>query len=479
MSILATLRQDRAGEWKSLDDYLRELRHRETSALAALGRALSAPAQEQKELAGHAGAGTILLEVASDLRVPKGARLAAARCLLEAAIEAPAIGNLFVGAGDLATDPRLGASARKLVEAGLPAALQLGGEAAQIALAAGAFARAVHAGASAVGQARIRELLAGAPELHAGAIAGRFALGLADLPEGHRAGWKRLLEETCAAHRRAPAAARRLGLAPSWPPNLPDAFAPLVREAEQQAPAGAPGDAARDPSSFATPGAGPAKAPEKAKDKPPKVGEGKTLAPAIRRSPFRRPIGTVMEVPPAPKPMEAVAARSLSASRPPAVAAPGPAAHGPLPVAPLPSREKEKEEPRFDSQGRRIPRADRWSEDHFEWEAPTLPSPELPPPPRARRAPGPFAQRLQSIFEDRPEAVERLCAAAEARAAAAGEEAMLREISAELSREVWREKTLPREQAQRLRAIAGDDAQPGPWRAAARRLLDFFVSGQP
>src|SRR5689334_22584266 len=134
MSILATLRQDRAGEWTSLDEYLRELRHRETGALAALGNALSAPAQEQKELAGHAGGGAVLLEVASDLRVPKGARLAAARCLLEAGIEAPAIGSLFIGAGDLVTDPRLGAPARKLVESGLPAALQLGGEASQIAL---------------------------------------------------------------------------------------------------------------------------------------------------------------------------------------------------------------------------------------------------------------------------------------------------------------------------------------------------------
>src|SRR5207237_9031871 len=42
VAILATLRQDRAGDWKSLDDYLRELRHRETGALAALAHSLSA-----------------------------------------------------------------------------------------------------------------------------------------------------------------------------------------------------------------------------------------------------------------------------------------------------------------------------------------------------------------------------------------------------------------------------------------------------
>src|SRR5947209_14764455 len=109
--------------------------------------------------------------------------------------------------------------------------------------AAGAFARAVHAGASAVGQARIEELLAGAHELHAGAAAARFALGIAELPEGHKIGWKRLLEQTCAGHRRAPAAAKRMGLAPAWPPNLPSAFAPMIREAEQETSAIEPKDA--------------------------------------------------------------------------------------------------------------------------------------------------------------------------------------------------------------------------------------------
>ena len=81
MPILATLRQDRAGEWTNLDDYLRELRHRETGALAALANALSAPSHEQKELAEHGEAGAILLEVACDLWVPKGTRLAASRAL--------------------------------------------------------------------------------------------------------------------------------------------------------------------------------------------------------------------------------------------------------------------------------------------------------------------------------------------------------------------------------------------------------------
>src|SRR5205807_7272729 len=169
VAILATLRQDRGGEWKTLDDYLRELRHREAAALAALANALSAAPHEQKELAEHGEAGAVLLEVACDLRVPKSSRLSAARCLLEAGIEAPFVAHLFIGAGDLVTDPRLGSAARRLVESGLPAALQLEGDPAQITLAAGAFAPAAHAGAPGLGPGRARGVRARARRPPAGA----------------------------------------------------------------------------------------------------------------------------------------------------------------------------------------------------------------------------------------------------------------------------------------------------------------------
>jgi hypothetical protein len=482
MAILATLRQDRAGEWKTLDDYLRELRHRETGALAALANALPAPSHEQKELAEYGEAGAVLLEVACDLRVPKGSRLAAVRCLLEAGIEAPFVGHLFIGAGDLVTDPRLGGAARRLVEAGLPAALQLEGEPARITLAAGAFARAAHAGASAVGQARVAELLAAAPELHAGALAARFALGIAELPEGHKTGWKRLLEQTCASHRRAPAAAKRVGLAPPWPPNLPEAFTPMVRESEQQTSSVESRDAAANPTAL-KPAA--AAAPPAKKPKAPAVPPGKTLAPPIRRSPFRKAIGAVVEVPATlpPKPMEPVSAR------PPKSAAPGfqrpriqpkedapPSAKGALPVMPLPSRERD--ELRFDARGKRIPRGDRWNEEDFRWESPVLPSSELPSPPKARRAAGPFASRLQSILDDRPEAVDRLCAAAEARAAVRGEDGLRQELSAELGVDRWRRAPLPPEQRRRLESVMQGESHPPSWRSAAGLLLDFFVSGR-
>lgn len=484
MPILATLRQDRAGEWTNLDDYLRELRHRETGALAALANVLSAPADEQKELAEHGEAGAILLEVACDLRVPKGTRLAATRTLLEAGIGEPFVGHLFVGAGDLVTDPRLGAMARKLVESGLPSALQVGGEPAQITLAAGRFARAVHAGASAVGVARIKELLGAAPELHAGTIAGLFALDLGDLPEGHRTGWKRLLEQTCAANRRAPAAAKRMGLAPPWPPSLPDAFGPMVREAEAQSAAVQSADAAAvNPAALKQPApAPPAGEPRgKTADKPASPA-GRTLGPSIRRSPFRKPIGTVVEVPTTlpPKPMEALAGRPPAptgtslprAQRTEEVAS---SSRGPLPAPPLPSRENDGL--RFDARGQRLGRPDRWNDEQFQWETPVLPSSDLPPPQRVGVAAGPFASRVQSMLDDRPEAVDRFCAVVEARAAVRGEEELLRELRAELSRDGWRESALPSEQRQRLRRVLEEADQPHPWRAAARLLLDFFVSG--
>ena len=495
MPILATLKKESAGIWPSLADYLREARHRETSALGALSAALIATPEEQKELAEAPDAGAILLELACDLRVPKGARLAAARCLLEAGIGGTQIGQLFIGAGDLVTDPRLGSAARKLVEGGLPAALQLGGELALVSLPAGSFARAVHASASAVGQARAKELLSGAPEGHAGAAAGLFAMGLGELPPDQRDRWKKLLEETCAKNRRAPAAAKRMGMAPPWPPNLPDAFAPLVQEAEKKNESVVAADAATSPLLLKK--SGPLLGPPQGSSRPQTAGlrpqaappaapTAKTISPPIKRSPFRKAIGAVIEVPTTvpPKAMEEVKGRAMGPAPvplPPHIAvkedAPLTTKASPLPIAALPSREVEQV--KFDPRGRKIPRADRWQDDAFEWDLPTLPPSQLPPPMRAAVAKGPFTQRVQSIFEDRPEAVERLCAAAEARAAVQGEDKLLRELSQELSRKKWQDSRVPSEQLARLRAVESDQRQPRPWRAVARFLLDRLPNLEP
>ena len=462
MPILATLKKEVAGGWASLADLFREARRRQTTALGALSFALSASPEEQRELAQGEGV-QVLLELARDLRVPKGARLASARCLLEAGVPAHDLGELFAGAGDLVTDPRLGGTARKLVEQGLPAALQSGGELARVSLAAAGFARAVQAAASAVGPARAKELLETAPGSHAGAAAARFALGDGELPE--REAWQELLDGTCAAHRKAPAAARRIGLAPAWPPNVPDAFLPLVSAAEARAAPVQPVGAAAMPAVPAAPRAGPARARPGPPPPVPPLPEhpNKTLAPPIRRSPFKRPLGTVVEVPT----RAATKAMAPIGGRP----APDAAASRAAPLPGMATLLRPTEEVRLDPRGQRIPRADRWSGAGFGWETPALPPESLPSSPKVAMAAGPFAQRIRSVFEDRPEAIDRLCAAAEARLLLLNESRLVEDLEREASREVWKGRILPPGQAARLREIEHHASLPQAWRTAARVLL--------
>lgn len=450
MAVLATLKKDRLGEWGSLAEYLADLKRRETNSVAALAVLLSAPPDEQRELAAGKGL-AVLVEVAGDLRLPKGPRLAAARSSVEAGVSGEALAALFVGAGDLLTDPRLGAAAKKLVEAGLPAALGLG-RAAEVSSEAGAFARAVHAAASAVGQARVNELVASAPKGHAGVAAALFSLGTAELPPADREKWAKLLQQLCVASRSAPAAAKRIGLAPPWPPNVPDAFAPLVEEAEKASAHVQAPDAAAAPvrtsthvpgrasarmgpplrSGPALPGEKNGPAPAAAESSTPRPGVvevGKKIAPPIKPSLFRRARGTLVEGPVKlpPKPMPEVAGRAP-----------------PEPVA----------------------------------VAPVLPSvPDVKPVRRAAVAAGPFAQRLQALFDDRPEAVERLCAAVEARAAVHGLRQALEELGRELSLSRWNGRVAPRGQLDRLAAAAR--AEPEAWTAAALLLLDRWRIERP
>ena len=494
MAILATLRSTGMGQWPSLPDFLREARLHESGALGAMGAAaLSATLEEQRELAEGPDAGGVLLDLARDLRVPKAARLAAVRCLIEAGIEGEPLSQLFIGAGDLVTDPRLGGAAKKLVELGLPEAL-VAGDAARVSFAAGAFARAVHAASSAVGQVRTRELLAAAPPAHAGVSAALFAMG-GELPPGEIPAWTKLLADTCIANRKAPAAARRMGLAPPWPPNLPDSFAPLVQEAEKAAAGVASVDAAANPSALIaaapapdfTAGRGsgraappPVPAPKGTTEV---IGQRRMEAP-IKRSPFRKPIGTVVEgkttVP--PKPMAPVSPQHSPGSPEPFTKAPErprvqteeereTTKAAPLPgLSALPSRKPD--EVKFDPLGRRVPRADRWNDDAFQWQEPVLPSSEMPLPLRAALTQGPFAQRLQSLLDDRPEAVDRLCGAAEARAAVAGAERLLLEVATELGRKKWETATASPAQLKRLESICADGTQPDPWRKVAQLLID-------
>jgi hypothetical protein len=499
VALLATLKKDRLGDWSALGGFAADLRRRDSAALAALSNLLGAPAEEQRELSEWID---VLVEVASDLRAPKGARLSAARCALECAVAGERLGALFAGAGDLATDPRLGAAARRLAEAGLSAALQAGlGR--EVSLDAASFARAVHGAASAVGKDRVRDLLDAAGPDHAGAAAGRFALALAELPEQHRAGWRKLLGDECAAFRRAPPAARRMGLAPPWPPTLPDAFAPFVAEAEAATagisavdaaaprpvakpnerrgmPAAGSNDRSATPAPKATqaaavlpPGSAPAPPPTPAARGVKELGT-KRLAAPIRQSAVRRSIGTVIEAPPAaaPRMMPPVVRPARDGGD-----SPSPAKAAPLPgLAPL--RSRVAPDVRYGPDGRRIPREDRWRTDKWEWETPVLPPSTVPPPRRAAIAPGPFEARVRALFDGRPEAVERLCAAVEARAAVSTSAAALDDLARELALPRWRDRRIPREQVVRLQGTAAHAGHPEVWRSAAALLLeqrDFFL----
>src|SRR5207245_7229674 len=145
----------------------------------------------------------------------------------------------------------------------------------------------------------------------------------------------------------------------------------------------------------------------------------RTLGPPIRRSPFRKSIGAVVEVPAAaaPKPMEPVPARSLAAAaaeprRPKIQTKDDAPPRRTLPIPGLPGRKPD--DLRFDARGKRIPRNDRWNDDDFEWQGPVLPSSEMRPPPPARPASPAFASTLRYIFATSREAVDMSCAAAPA-----------------------------------------------------------------
>lgn len=443
MSILGALKKDRLGDWASVAEYLADLRRRETNSVAALALALAAAPEDQRELAAGGGL-AILVEVASDLRIPKTSRIAALRCAIEAGVAGEELAALFVGAGDLATDPRLGDCAKKFVEAGVPAALKMSATH-RVSLQAGSFARAAHIAAAVAGRVRMEELLAPAPADHAGKLAAIFALGAAPLPDGHHQQWANLLRELCAAHRRAPEAARRLGLVAPWPPNLPEAFGDLMRQAERAAAhvasqGAATGEVKRAPAPAAvqphqTHAAGPIPAAKPSLPQAPSRATltevGKKMALPIRPSLFRRPTGTVTE---------------------------GPVRLPPKPMPPVASSPPAAQKAR--AGGKQV--------------EPPRPQPPAEPDPipirKARAAEGPFAARLASLFDDRPEAVERLCAAVEARGALGGLAAALEELERELARARWKERRASREQKDRLGAVARSD-HPA-WSAAARLVLE-------
>ncbi|MBS2023618.1 MAG: hypothetical protein JST92_14540 [Deltaproteobacteria bacterium] len=538
MAILSTLKQGDLGSWKSLDEFLEALRLRETGAVGALGLALAAEPSEHKELANMRGATPILLSVAGDLKVPKGARLLAARALLEVGLPDPELAELLFQGGDLLTDPRLGSHAKRLAEGGLPAALKTQGEQIRkVGDRAEAFTRAAHAASSVLGKDRVKELLAAQGSVSAGVSAALFALG-GELAEGDRALWQKHFVDLCTKFKKAPAAAKRMGLVTPWPPFLPDAFAPLIKAAEEATASvqttdvltrpkgglGAPIASTQAPASTgksAPQSLAPQAAPPLPKPPPPQpvpsrmttqhLGSSKTLAPAINRGTQRgRPAPGVTPPPDGPvDPLEKALPRNMPALIPrPSVAAteeasratggPRPGEAGSTEPAPLGAERSRvpagvlralkesnsislpdgsiytgKEPLRFDPKGKRIPHPHRWADTsrELEWQEPVLPPPVLRDPGRAAVVPGPFALRMKSLFDNRPEGVDRLSAAAEARAAMVGNEQLIAELTRELSHARWKGKRLSEEQRAKLRTLSMDESASAAARSAAQAVL--------
>ena len=563
MAILETFRKDSWGSWKSLPEYTDLLARRDTAALAALGAALGMEPPDQKELGTAAPA--LLVELAADLKQQKGTRLAAARCVLEAGADEKQLSDLLLAAGDLLTDPRLGKGARTLAEGGIPAALKLRREFEKVAMIAGDFARAAFSASSVVGANRVKELLASAGQGNAGANAARFALG-DPLPEADQVSWQKLLSAQCAAFKKAPAAAKRMGMVAPWPPFLPEPFAPLIKAAEvasqavtttdalasNRPPAPPKGTKVVEAPAAAAP-ARPAAAPLSTVQAPPvptipnvntqppprQSGRNfssqvlstgaKAMAPINRMS---RPSSAVLMEGPALTPkgpqqekkvmMPAITPRTPGVANPispegaraaleKSASAAEAAASGRTSLAgttfdPLAGVAALQRDPMsaklsagtlqqmaiergltlpdgrlykgseplgFDARGRRLPRSDRWRDDAFEWQEPILPKSAMKPSSQSRVVQGPFAQRLQSLFENRPEAVDRLCAAAEAQvllAGAGGEGDVLVELARECSLSRWRKRATPPEQLDRLRKLAASEERPPASRAVARAL---------
>src|SRR5207302_9735174 len=88
-----------------------------TNSVAALALALAAAPEDQRELAGSGGL-SVLVEVASDLRIPKTSRVAALRCAIEAGVAGEDLAALFVGAGDLRSEEHTSELQSRFVEAG-------------------------------------------------------------------------------------------------------------------------------------------------------------------------------------------------------------------------------------------------------------------------------------------------------------------------------------------------------------------------
>ncbi len=230
MALIAWLKREGFGAYDSLDDFTGELGRRSTSALGALAAALVARPEELAELGKGNGHG-ICASIVGDLRVAKGARLAALKAVLLAGAGGQ-LAKLFAGAFDLSADPRLADADRQyLVASGLkafvesvpPTTLNL-----EVLRGAAAAATAVQAG----GRAAVQQVLAAFPASHTPVATARHAALGEPLAAELEQRWLELLVKQYRAAKNAPPAAKRLGRAPEWPPVVPGAMAHLLEKAQ-------------------------------------------------------------------------------------------------------------------------------------------------------------------------------------------------------------------------------------------------------
>ena len=468
MPLVGWLRAQGLGSFESLDAFRALLAKRDVAALQSLGGALEAP--DLAEVAGGDGA-PLCADIARDLRNQRSPRVAALAACLKADVPTPLLGKLFGGAGDLLTDGRLGDLAEKLVSRGLPAALA-DPASAEVGAAAGSFARAVREARFAFGMAKVNAALSAARPGHAGVAAARLAAFGEALPPEQLAGWKAWLVKQCSGNRKAPPAARRAGLAPPWPPDLPEAFAELVKEVEAAIPiSGELAPRGPAPAAAATPTTAPADlAAKPAAPAPPRQKPG--IGAPIKGRPQGRPVpaadGDAPAAPaptPAPQPkymspiprprgfvMEGAAAKARSAPGTPSGQA-GTAATGDAASKTLPAMQS------------------RFSGPHPQRDTPE-PVVRGPATFKAQAAALPFLERARALCAREPDALERLCATTDVRAMLKGS---LDGALAELRRDAARAAPAPDDVLARLAALAADEAAPAAWRAAAATAHEALV----
>lgn len=232
MALTTWLKREGFGTYATVDEFAGELARRSTSALGALGAALQAPVEDLLEVAQGANLG-VCVEVVRDLRVARGARLAALRAVLMAGAGAEVV-RLFVGAADLISDPRLPAADRTyLLRSGLKGLIDKSAGL-DVELARGMLGASELSGAG--DKALIDEVLRGFPEQHPVARSVREAVKEGKLSAELEEAWLEVLARHHRAAKNAPAVARRLGKAPEWPPLVPASMRPLLTRAETWTP---------------------------------------------------------------------------------------------------------------------------------------------------------------------------------------------------------------------------------------------------